>query len=687
PGDVAASLNWDTIPRQRVLGTLNVWTSKRPQRDLVLDIRSMEELFSHVDKRASLRTSRVMGLNNSDGLDLFPQEPQVTILDSKRSMNIGIFLRHFKSSPFALIVQVVWFKVCFRVRECNIVIKIPVNVQAKQLLSFRGDLSVLPEADQFMVQLVKMPGYEERLKAMVLREEFFPLMEEVKNSVGVMTKAANELLDCDDLHSVIRLVLKAGNYMNAGGYSANAIGFRMASLLKLADTKANKPGMNLMHYVAKQAEDIDSELLAFPSQLEHIGMASRICKEEVIADFEKEVKKIKEVRLYSSRQPAILQQMETFLMRAEAKLADMEASLQELNSLCNAVAEYFCEDPVTFKMEECCSIFHLFCKRFDTAVQENREREAAEQRRKRKESIRTASKRRSTMFGKATEPDREAASLESALHSFLSTVPEGLARCRRNMLSPTGRSAQTAASAKNPEDTPSSKQGRPEKKQPKLQKAKVETPDNKEETEKMRELTRKVLRYQNSRGSLDGDRVSFTPQRSERPQDSPATPKTPRPRTRDYFFAHNGDVGSPWTILSPFTCPQRNDPNQNRQAHQQRLSSPLAGDDLDGVWETEGNFLLNRDSTTSLSGGAASLPECSPNQRPVSQGPILRSTSVDETRQSPASGFRLGDLFQRSMNNVDGQASSSGLISFFRRIGGRSKPGDVEEQNFRGTYT
>lgn len=92
----------------------------------------------------------------------------------------------------------------------------------------------------------------------------------------------SELLDCDDLHSVIRLVLKAGNYMNAvgislimilllffdkwldklwgqctnclllqGSRSANAIGFRMSSLLNLADTKANKPGMNLMHFVAK----------------------------------------------------------------------------------------------------------------------------------------------------------------------------------------------------------------------------------------------------------------------------------------------------------------------------------------------------------------------------------------------------------------------------------------------------
>lgn len=83
---------------------------------------------------------------------------------------------------------------------------------------------------------------------MVLREEFFPLMEEVKNSVAIMTKGAqgntpdhnslisfaspnsywqsidsqltslpSELLDCDDLHSVIRLVLKAGNFMNAVG--------------------------------------------------------------------------------------------------------------------------------------------------------------------------------------------------------------------------------------------------------------------------------------------------------------------------------------------------------------------------------------------------------------------------------------------------------------------------------------
>ncbi|XP_031728527.1 FH2 domain containing 3 [Anarrhichthys ocellatus] len=729
-------LNWDTIPSQRVLGKLNVWTSKRPQRDLVLDIPSMEELFSHVDKRASLPNLRIVGLKTFDGMDLFPKEPQVTILDSKKSMNIGIFLRHFKR-PVTEMVQDIckgnWLR--FGTGKLKELCKLlPEESEVKQLLSFSGNLSVLPEADQFMVQLVKVPGYEERLKTMVLREEFFPLMEDVKNSFAVMTKAANELLECDDLHSVIRLVLKAGNYMNAGGYSAsaNAIGFRMTSLLKLADTKANKPGMNLMHYVAKQAEDIDAELLTFHTQLEHIGLGSRVCKEEVIADFEREVKKVKEVKLYSSRQPGLIQQMETFLVRAEAKLADLETSLRELKALNNAVAEYFCEDPATFKLEECCSIFHSFCKRFDTAVRDNREREAAEQRRKQKESVRIVAKRRSTVSCLGPERDQDSLCLESALHSFLANVPDGIVRCRKNILptiegSPSECSSPNVRSVAKTEAAPRTRQERPEKKQPKFQEEDgiMAELKNKEEAQKMREITRKVLRYQNGESSLDEDRVSGTPPQSESTRDTPATPSTPQPRTRDFFFSDIEGVGSPWTILSPFTCTQRNGSHRDRQSHQRRLSSASGGDDLDdGVWESdEGNYLpyfSNQENGGSTSAGSTSLPEC-PIPRTVSKGPMLRAVSMDETRRSPGSGFRLGDLFQRSMsqrssyssgsrtenvreeeaagvrrsllgrkagNHVEDQGSTSGFISFFRHIGSRSKPVDVEEQpRFKGSNT
>lgn len=113
-----------------------------------------------------------------------------------------------------------------------------------------------------------------------------------------------------------------------GGYAGNAAGFRISSLLKLADTKANKPGMNLLHFVAmvsvvmmsqgpdfhyassherKPHDDVimiewnpsdkslstvqhewlssslllqeavkkDKDLLMFPSRLSHVGPASR----------------------------------------------------------------------------------------------------------------------------------------------------------------------------------------------------------------------------------------------------------------------------------------------------------------------------------------------------------------------------------------------------------------------------
>ncbi|XP_029030013.1 FH2 domain containing 3 [Betta splendens] len=691
-------LNWDAIPSQHVLGKLNVWTSKRTQRDLVLDIRSMEELFSHVDKRASLSSSKVVG-RKPDGVIPFSQEPQVTVLDSKKSMNIGIFLRHFKR-PVREMVQDIhqgnWLKFgAGKLKElCKL---LPDRSEVKQLLSFSGNLSMLPEADQFMVQLVKVPGYEERLKMMVLREEFFPLMEEVKNSVTVMTKAANELLDCDDLHSVIRLVLKAGNYMNAGGFTANAIGFRMTSLLKLADTKANKPGMNLMHYVAKQAEDIDAELLTFPSQLEHIGMASRICREEIISDFEREIKKIKEVKIYSSRHPGLLQQLETFLLRADAKLADVESSLQELNALSDAVAEYFCEDPATFKLEECCSIFHSFCRRFDTAVLENREREAAELRRKRKESIRIAAKRRSTASVSGHECEQDSSTLESALHSFLSTVTEGPPRSRRGTLAPIQGSPNTQnESLEEAKASPCTGPLSPEE-QPRRQKEDEPVSGQEAEAAKMREITRKVLRYQNSRSKLDRDAVSVTPNRPDRPRAAAATPSTPRPRSRDFFFANNGDLGSPWTILSPLTCSQRNALQQNRKGQPKRLLPASSRENLeDGVWKSDDAgdppHAADRDTQSSSTG---SLPEC-PSHRAASHGPVLRSVSMDETRQSSPSSFRLGDLFQRSISqrsyssgsrteSLDGAANGSGFMSFFKRIGGRSKSGDVDELNFKGT--
>ena len=53
-------------------------------------------------------------------------------------------------------------------------------------------------------------------------------------------------------------------------------------------------------------------------------------------------------------------------------LAEIETDLEKLQSVSDAVAEYFCENPNKFQLEECCSIFKSFCEKFLRAMQVSR---------------------------------------------------------------------------------------------------------------------------------------------------------------------------------------------------------------------------------------------------------------------------------------------------------------------------
>lgn len=285
-----------------------------------------------------------------------------------------------------------------------------------------------------------------------------------------------------------------------------------------------------------------------------------------------------------------------------------------------------------------------------------------------------------------SQSDLDPSSLESTLHSFLSTVPKDLTRCRKSRLAPVHGSPSDCKTKPlgRAEPPPCSK----DKKVPNLQKEKQLENDRKAEKE-----------------TLKGD-PEDSPRRSDRAGNAAATPRTPRPTDRDYYFGHCGELDSPWTILSPLTSVHRE--IRLRKLSQCRSLSGSGGDDLDdGVWENDEGFHLsrfsNQDGLTPPSGDPL-LGHPSHNSR---LKPPVRSASVEETGLSPASRFFLGDLFQRSMSYSQGsrtqtlrakgvhsafdtkseldvgKAGSSGFISFFRRIGGKSKPVSVEEPNLK----
>lgn len=129
---------------------------------------------------------------------------------------------------------------------------------------------------------------------MLLKEEFAANISFLEPSINAMLYAGEgknfnfllipfylscylsiDLVTNKSLQEVLYMVVVAGNFLNAGGYAGNAAGVKLSSLQKLTDIRANKPGMNLIHFVALQAEKKNKELLKFADHMNSLENASK----------------------------------------------------------------------------------------------------------------------------------------------------------------------------------------------------------------------------------------------------------------------------------------------------------------------------------------------------------------------------------------------------------------------------
>ncbi|KAI2649363.1 FH2 domain-containing protein 1 [Labeo rohita] len=368
------SFYWKPIPEDRVKQQdgPNLWSLGGSSRGpLIIDIRAIEELFGQEDTLSSTATSGTIGRRHPSVKDL---RPQITILDSKRSLHISIFLKHFKKSSESLLEDILHGNTSVLSAESlrELLKLLPEEHEVKNLQMFNGNPKVLAPPDAFIHKLIHLPRYEIRLEALLLKEEFFPSYTVMKHDTAVILSAIKELLSCEELHNVLHLVLQAGNIMNAGGCAGNAVGFRLSSLLSLADTKANKPGINLLHFVALEAQKKD--LLIFPEKLLHVQQSARVCVDSIHEEFDALTRRVHQLQQNIHTDDELLTQLQTFLQSATEALEDLRTSIDEVQKEGDALINFFCEDRDVFKLDECFRIFQNFCSKFKKAVQENVER-------------------------------------------------------------------------------------------------------------------------------------------------------------------------------------------------------------------------------------------------------------------------------------------------------------------------
>ncbi|XP_034628572.1 FH2 domain-containing protein 1 [Trachemys scripta elegans] len=369
------SFFWKTIPEEQVRGKTNIWTIAARRQQFQIDTKTIEELFGQQEE------TNPQGPRRRTSKSSFKDtKEEISILDSKRSMNIGIFLKQFKKPAQSIIEDINQGKSDpYGPETLREFLKLlPEAEEVKKLKAFDGDVAKLCQADYFMYLLIQVPNYSLRIEAMVLKREFTPSCTSLKKDMAIIRTATKELMSCEELHSILHLVLQAGNIMNAGGYAGNAVGFKLSSLLKLADTKANKPGMNLLHFVALEAQKKDVVLLTFSEKLQHVHDAARLSIDNIEAELHSLSAKTRSLKDHIRQDPGLFHQMEGFIQFAVKELKELEYWKRELQEEGNTLIDFFCEDKETMKLDECFQIFRDFCIKFNKAVKENRERESQE---------------------------------------------------------------------------------------------------------------------------------------------------------------------------------------------------------------------------------------------------------------------------------------------------------------------
>lgn len=278
-------------------------------------------------------------------------------MDGKRSLNVNIFLKQFRSSNED-IIQLIREGAHDDIgtEKLRGLLKILPEVDESEMLkAFTGDVTKLGTAEKFLLQLIQLPNYKLRIECMLLKEEWASTSGYLESAINAILVAGDDLMSSRALQEVLYIALIAGNFLNAGGYAGGAAGVKLSSLQKLPDIRANKPGMTLMHYVAMQAERKNKELIHFADDTRVLEDAAKASVEQLhneIKTLANRIQGLKKEILLPSTQQDIKEQMGDFLQVAEQEVSALNKDMEEVESIRKQLAEFFCEDTGSFKLEE-----------------------------------------------------------------------------------------------------------------------------------------------------------------------------------------------------------------------------------------------------------------------------------------------------------------------------------------------
>ncbi|XP_062099581.1 formin-like protein 18 [Humulus lupulus] len=274
----------------------------------------------------------------------------------------------------------------------NLIKFCPTKEEMDLLKNYNGAKENLGKCEQFFLELMKVPRVEAKLRVFSFKIQFSSQVSDLRNNLNIVNSVAEEIRNSVKLKRIMQTILSLGNALNHGTARGSAIGFRLDSLLKLTDTRAQNNKMTLMHYLCKVLAEKLPDLLDFPKDLVSLESSTKIqlkyLAEEMQAISKGLEKVVQELTASENDGPVsanFCKSLKEFLSHAEAEVRSLASLYSSVGRNADALALYFGEDPARCPFEQVVSSMLNFVRMFIRAHGENRKHLEFEKKKAQKE--------------------------------------------------------------------------------------------------------------------------------------------------------------------------------------------------------------------------------------------------------------------------------------------------------------